>query len=77
LGADFVLDGEIFCGQTESVVTHRIEHVEALHAFVAGYYIAEGIFAGMPSVKTGAGRIRKFGEHIVFFASGIARDGSI
>ena len=37
------LDGILFCGKSESIVSHWVQHVEAGKAFVAGYNIGSDV----------------------------------
>ena len=60
-------DGVVFGRQPESVKAHRIQNVEALHAFFTGNDVQSGVRARMSDMQTGAGRIRKFDQGIKFF----------
>jgi hypothetical protein len=46
-----VLDRRIFGRQTESIPTHRLQHILALHALVTTDHVADGVVAHMPHVQ--------------------------
>src|SRR5260370_38821312 len=47
-----------------------MKHVKALHAFVAGECVADGVIADVPDVQSAA-RIGQHFEHVVFRLAGI------
>ena len=55
------LDGVLLGGQAEGVPAHRVQHVEAAHALVAGQDVGGGVAFGMADVQAGAAGI---GEHV-------------
>ena len=61
-GFDRVLLG----GQAERIVAHRMEHVEAAHAFVAPDDVGGGVAFRVTDVEAGTARIRKHVQHVVF-----------
>ena len=62
------LDGVLLGRQTVGVVTHRVEHIEATEAFVAGVDVGGNVAQRMPNVQPCTGRVREHVEHIVFRA---------
>ena len=44
-------DGVLFCGQTETVITQRVQHVVALHAFEACIDIGADVSKRVPYVQ--------------------------
>jgi hypothetical protein len=60
------LDGVLLGGQAERVPAHRMQHVEALRAFVARQNVRGGVAFGMPDVQARAARIRKHVEDVKF-----------
>ena len=67
------LDSGVLRRQTEGVPTHRMEHVEAAHAFVARHHIADGIIAHMAHVNAPGG-IGKHLEHVILGLGGVFGD---
>ena len=61
-GFDSVLLG----GQAEGIVAHRMEDVEAPHAFVAPDDIGGGVPFRVTDVQAGTARIGKHVQHVVF-----------
>ena len=55
------LNGVLLGRKAESVVPHRVKHIEALESLVAGIYVAGDVAQRMADVQTCSGRIR---EHI-------------
>src|SRR5438552_8572565 len=64
-------DRVLLRGQTECVPTHRMQHVEAAHPFVAGYDVRCGVTFGMSNVQPSPARVRKHVEYIKFWFPGI------
>ena len=60
------LDGVLLGGQAERIVAHRMEDIEALHAFEAPDDIGGGVAFRMPDMETGTTRVGKHVEHVVF-----------
>ncbi len=52
----------LFGGQTERVVTQRVQHVAAVHPVIAREDIGGDVAEGMPDVQTRTGRVR---EHVL------------
>lgn len=69
------LDGILFCGESECIISHGVQHIEAIEAFVSGYDIAGDISKGMSYVQTTSRRVRKHVEHIVFGLVGVNGNG--
>ena len=55
------LDGVLLGGQTKGVPAHRMEHIVAERAFIAGEDIGGGVAFRVSNVQTRAGRV---GEHV-------------
>ena len=55
------LAGMFFGGETERVVSHRVQHVVAGHALVAGVDIGADESQRVTNMETGTGRVR---EHV-------------
>ena len=51
------LDGVLFRGQTEGIVAHRVEHVEAFEPLVAGIDIGSDIAQRVTDMQTRSGRM--------------------
>ena len=60
------LDGGLFSGQAERVPAHRMQHMEATHAFVARHGVADGVVAHVTHMQLAAG-IRKHLQHVITF----------
>ncbi len=60
------LDRVLLRRQTECVPAHRMQNVEAAHAFVARDDVSGGVTFGMSDVQTRAARIRKHVEDVKF-----------
>ena len=45
-----LFDGRIFSRHAKRIETHRVQHIEAAHALVAGHGITDGIVADVPHV---------------------------
>src|SRR5262249_1053423 len=58
------LHGVLFGRKPKRVPSHRMEHVEALHALVTGNDVGGGIALEMTDVQSGPGGIRKHIEAI-------------
>jgi hypothetical protein len=70
---DLVLDCGILCRHSESIPTHRMQHIEATGALVAGDNITKRIVAHMAHMDP-ARRVGKHFEHIIFrIRTGIVR----
>ncbi len=54
-----LLYGFIFCGQAECIPTHRMEHIEAFHPFIAAGDIGGNIVSAVTYRKARAAGIRK------------------
>ena len=67
LGVDLVLHRRIFSRHAEGVPAHRMQHVVAAGALVAGHDVAHRIVAHMAHMDA-AGRIGEHLKHIVFLA---------
>ena len=65
------LDGILLGGETEGVVTHRVQDVEALQPFVAAVDVAGNITQRMAHVQSGPGGVRKHVEHIILGLGGV------
>ena len=57
--------GGVLGRHTERVPAHRVEHIAAPRAHVAGDHVAHGVIAHVPHVDA-AGRVGKHFEHVVF-----------
>ena len=57
----------IFRRQAESVKSHRIQNIQAFHAFFAGNYVQSGIRTRMPDMQPRPRRIGKFDQRIKLF----------
>ena len=55
------LDGIVFCGKTERVVSHRMKHVVSVHAQVAAVDVGRGVSFRVSYMKSGSAWI---GEHV-------------
>ena len=55
------LDGVLLGGEAEGVPSHRMEHVEALHALVAAEDVGRRVALGVADVQARARRVR---EHV-------------
>ena len=55
------LNGVLFCGEAESVPTHRVEHVETAAALVAADDVGGGVTFGVAHMEASATRVR---EHV-------------
>ncbi len=64
---DLVLHGGIFGRHAEGVPAHRMKHIIAAGALVAGHDIAHGIVAHMAHMDA-ARRIGEHLEHVIFVA---------
>ena len=62
-GVDLALHGGVLGRHAEGVPAHRVEHVEALGALVAGEHVAHGVVAHVPHVDAPR-RIREHLEHV-------------
>ena len=62
-------NGGVFRRQAEGVPAHRLHHVLALHALVAGNHVADGVVANVAHVQLAAG----VGEHGQAVVLGLAR----
>ncbi len=60
LGVDLVLHGGVFGRHAEGVPAHRMQHVVAARALVAGNHIAHGVIAHMAHMDAARG----IGEHL-------------
>ena len=60
-------DRVLLRGQAECVPTHRMQHVEAAHPFVASYDVRGGVTFGMPNVQARPARVRKHVEDVKFW----------
>ena len=60
------LDRVLLRGQTERIPAHRMQHVEAAHAFVARQDVGGGVTFRMSDVQPGAARIREHVEDVEF-----------
>ena len=56
------LHGVLFCGQAESVVTQRMQHILTQHAVIAGIDVGSDITQGVAYVEANTGGV---GEHIL------------
>src|SRR5262249_40963579 len=65
------LDRVLLRGQTECVPTHRMQHVEAAHPFVARYDVRGGVTFGMSNVQPRPARGRNDDETKKFYLRGI------
>ena len=57
------LHRELLGGQAERVVTHRVQHVEAVHAAEARVHVGGDEAERMPDVQPDTARIREHVEH--------------
>ena len=64
-GMDVGVDRRVLGWQAERVPTHRMQHVEALGAAIAGDEIAHRIIAHMPDMQL-ARRVREHFEDVIF-----------
>ena len=62
------LDGGVFGRQAEGIPTHRMQHIEALHAAIARDDVADRVIAHVTHVDV-ARRIREHLEHVLLGAS--------
>ena len=58
-------------GQAEGVPAHRVQHVEAAHALVAGEDVGRDVAFGVTDVQAFPGRIGEHVEHVVLGPRGI------
>ena len=65
------LDGILLGGETEGVVTHRVQDVEALQPFVAAVDVAGNVAQRMAHMQPGPGGVRKHVEHIILGLGGV------
>ena len=63
---DAVLDGVLLGGQAERVVAHRVEDLEAFHAFVARDDVRGGVALGVADVQARAAGVREHVEDVEF-----------
>ena len=63
---DAVLDRGVFRRHAESVKSHGMDHIEALHLLEAGDHIADGIVSYMAHVQI-AGGIREHLQYVILF----------
>ena len=68
------LNGELFSREAECVESHRMEHIEATHPLVSADNITGDISQRMTHMQSGAGRIGKHVQDIVFLLTGIFFD---
>ena len=61
------LDGVVFCRKTESIVSHWMKNIEAVHSKVAAVNVCSSVSFRMTYMKTGTARIRKHIQHIAAF----------
>ena len=73
-GVTLVLDGGVFCGQTEGVPTHRVQDIEAAHPFIAGQRVADRVVAQVSDVERAAG-VGKHLENVIFGLLGVLFGG--
>ena len=64
----------VFRRQAEGVPTHRLQHVPAQHALVAGDHVADGVVAHVAHVQPPAG-IGEHGQAVVFRAARLLAHG--
>ena len=62
---DVVLDGIILCGKAESIPSHGIEHIVALHPALAGHDIQSRVGSGMSHMQPLSRRIRELYQCII------------
>ena len=60
------LDGILLGGQSVSVISHRIENIEAVEPLIAGVDVAGNVSQRMTYMQSRAGRVREHVEHVVF-----------
>src|SRR5690606_39958356 len=58
------LYGVLLCGKSEAIVSHRMQNIESLVAFVPRIDIRSDVPQRMPYVKSGARRIRKHIQNV-------------
>ncbi len=63
-GVDMVLDGEVLCGQTESIKAYREQDIVALHSLLAGDNVDSGVGARMADVQACCGGVRELYEAV-------------
>ena len=63
-------------GQTEGVIAHGMQNIEALHTLHAGHDVGSGIAFGMTCVQTNTGRIREHIQNVVLRLGEIPHIGS-
>ena len=61
------LYGILLCGQPKGIVTHRVQHVIALVALVAGVDITGNVAQRMPHMQARAGGIGKHVQNVIFW----------
>src|SRR6266481_1791231 len=54
----------LLCRQTECVPAHRMQNVEAAHAFVSRDDVCRGVAFGVADVQPGPARVREHIEHV-------------
>ena len=64
-------DGVLLGGQTEGVVAHGVEHVEALHPLVAADDVGGGVALGVADMQARTAGVGKHVEHVVLGLGGI------
>ena len=60
------LDGILLSRKSESIPTHRMQHIEAFAAFVTANDVGGGITFGMTYVQSGSGWVREHIETVKF-----------
>ena len=60
------LDGVLLCGKAKGVITHGMQHIEALQALVTGKDITGNVSQRMAYMKTRTTGVREHVQHIVF-----------
>jgi len=71
---NLALDGGILGGQTEGVPAHRMQHIQAHRALIAGDHIADRVVAHMADVQL-PGWIGEHLKHVVFWARIVVAGG--
>ena len=64
----------VFGGQTERIVSHRVQDIVTVHAQVAAVYISCGVAFRMSDMKSGTARVR---EHVQNVSSFFFREPSV
>ena len=62
-----VLDGKLLCRQAESIPTHRVKNIKALHSLHTGNDIGCSITFWMAHMKSLSRRIREHVENVIFW----------